>query len=101
MSTFILQLHTDSGVKYSVREIIGKDGTSYGTGVYLDSTLLSGLTEDERVSMVKEYIKELGGKTFTAYDNTNAIDILIAEHGKYFTNRRGKERESIRICNTG
>lgn len=78
-------------VKKQVKRIVGESGTDYGIGVYLDSTLLSDLTEDERVGMVKEYIKELGGSAFTAYDNNqNAVDVHIVESNRKFKNKSGK-----------
>lgn len=83
----------DGGVRYSLGEIIDATGNSYGVGVHLDSTLLDNLTEKERVGMVKEYVKELGGKPFTAYDpNGNAVDITIAKPGAKFKNKSGKFR---------
>lgn len=76
--------------KMSVREI-ERDGINYGIGVYLDSTLLENLTDKERVQMVKERVKELGGQSFTAYDDSgNAVSIKIAEAGERFQNWRGK-----------
>lgn len=81
-----------SKVKFSVREITGHSGKNYGIGVYLDSTLLDGLSEDERVDMVKEYVKELGGSVFTAYDNDGgAVDVHIVEWGKKFKNKSGNK----------
>lgn len=42
--------------------------------------------------MVKEYVKELGGEVFTAYDgNGNAADITIAKSNKRFKNQYGKK----------
>lgn len=77
--------------KASIKEIVGDSGTKYGIGVYLDSTLLTGLTDDERVEMVKEYIKELGGTIFTAYDNdNNAVSVLLAEPSRKFKNKSGR-----------
>ena len=80
----------DGGVKYSIGNIVGASGKTYGVGVHLDSTLLSNLTEDERVDMVKEYVKELGGSVFTAYDNNNAIEVHLVKWGKKFKNKGGK-----------
>ncbi len=81
----------DGGVKYSIGNIVGASGKTYGVGVRLDSTLLSNLTEDERIDMVKEYVKELGGSVFTAYDNNgNAVDIHIVESSKKFKNKSGR-----------
>lgn len=82
---------TNQETKYSLGEIVGESGTNYGIGVYLDSTLLTDLTEDERVQMVKEYVKELGGKVFTAYDgDNNAVDVHIVESNRKFKNKSGK-----------
>ncbi len=79
------------GEQFSVRSIVGQSGTNYGIGVYLDSTLLEGLSEDERVEMVKERIKELGGQAFTAYDGAgNAVQIRIAQPSQRFRNANGK-----------
>ena len=82
----------DGGTKYSISEVVDENGKSYGIGVHLDSTLLEGLTPDERVEMVKEYVKELGGEAFTAYDpNGIAVDITIAESNARFKNHNGKK----------
>jgi len=82
----------NNNVKFSISDhIIGASGKDYGKGVYLDSTLLEGLTEKEQKQMVKERIKELGGNDFTAYDkNNNPVQIKIAPKGQKFTNRKGK-----------
>ena len=81
----------DGDARYSIREIVDQNQKSYGIGVHLDSTLLDNLTPAERVGMVKEYVKELGGESFTAYDQTgSAVDITIAKHGDKFVNRNGK-----------
>ena len=83
---------SNSKIKHSVRRIVGDSGTDYGVGVYLDSNLLTDLTEDERVEMVKEYVKELAGSVFTAYDsNRNAVDVHIAEASQKFKNKSGKK----------
>ena len=82
------------GVKdqFSIREIKGEDGTDYGKGVYLDSTLLEGLTDAERKEMMRERVKELGGQTITTYDpNGKAVDIRIAAPGEKFRNRNGRK----------
>ena len=82
------------GVKdqFSIREIKGEDGTDYGKGVYLDSTLLEGLTDAERKEMMRERVKELGGQTITAYDpNGEAVDIRIAAPSEKFRNRNGRK----------
>ena len=81
----------EGGKRYSLREIVGPSGVSYGIGVYLDSTFLENLSEDERVALVKEYIKEVGGSTFTAFDNNNkAVDILLVDSKRKFKNKNGK-----------
>ena len=81
----------EGNANFSLEEIVGDDGKSYGIGVVLDSTLLDNLTPEERVTMVKEYVKELGGNTFTAFDgNGKSVDIRIAEAGERFRNRIGK-----------
>lgn len=82
------------GVKdqFSIREIKGEDGRNYGNGVYLDSTLLEGLTDAERTEMMRERVKELGGQTITAYDpNGEAVDIRIATPNEYFRNKNGRK----------
>lgn len=81
---------TDGGVKYSIGNITSTDGKDYGVGVYLDSTLLENLNENERKQMVREYIKEIGGKSFTAYDGRNKVEIKIARPNQYFKNKNGK-----------
>ena len=79
--------------QYSEREIIGESGTNYGMGVYLDDNLLTGLTDSERIDMVKEYVKELGGNYFTAYDNNGkSVSIHIAEHHQKFKNSNGNKK---------
>ena len=79
-------------IRHSVKKIVDENGNDYGMGVNLDSTLLSDLTESERIEMVKEYVKELGGKSFTAFDsNHNAIDIHIAEPKAKYRNKNGKK----------
>lgn len=82
------------GVKdqFSIREIKGEDGRNYGKGVYLDSTLLEGLTDAERKEMMRERVKESGGQTITAYDpNGEAVDIRIAAPSEKFRNRNGRK----------
>ena len=82
------------GVKdqFSIREIKGEDGTDYGKGVYLDSTLLEGMTDAERTEMMRERVKELGGQTITTYDpNGEAVDIRIATPNEYFRNKNGRK----------
>ncbi len=82
----------EGDVQFSIREIKGEDGTDYGKGVYLDSTLLEGLTDAERKEMMRERVKELGGQTITAYDpNGEAVDIRIAAPSEKFRNRNGRK----------
>ena len=79
---------------FSIANIVGDDGTDYGIGVVLDSTLLDNLTPDERKEMVKERVKELGGSVITAYDNNgNEVKITIAKPGSSFKNQNGKRRK--------
>lgn len=81
------------GQKFSIDKIIGSDQEDYGIGVHLDSTLLENLTPKERIEMVKERVKELGGEVFTAYDSAgDAIDISIAKPAERFKNRNGKNK---------
>ncbi len=83
--------NTGEGVELSISEIIGKSGKNYGIGVILDSTLLSNLTDSERIKMIKEYIKKLGGTQFSAFDKKgNKILIKIAESNKKIKNKKGK-----------
>ena len=80
-----------SDTKLSIAEIVDENQKSYGTGVHLDSTLLDNLSPEERVGMVKEYVKELGGESFTAYDpNGNSVEVRIAEAREKFKNKSGK-----------
>ena len=83
----------EDGKSYSISEITDESGKSYGRGVHLDSALLENLTNSERVQMVKERVKELGGQHFTAYDNSgNEVDIQIAKPNIRFKNRAGKSK---------
>jgi hypothetical protein len=82
---------TTAETKLSLSEIIDENQKSYGIGVHLDSTLLDNLSAEERVGMVKEYVKELGGESFTAYDpNGNSVNVTIAETKRKFKNKSGK-----------
>jgi hypothetical protein len=82
---------TVAETKRSLSEIIDENQKSYGIGVHLDSTLLDNLSAEERVGMVKEYVKELGGESFTAYDpNGNSVNVTIAETKRKFKNKSGK-----------
>ena len=77
--------------QYQVRQIFGDSGTEYGIGVYLDSTLLSNLTDSQRVEMVKEYIRDIGGQSFVAYDNSGSkVSVRVAKSSEKFVNERGK-----------
>ena len=88
--TYGEKAHTNAGVKYSLSEIVAEDGTSYGIGVKLDSTLLDNLDPKDRVSLIKEYVRELQGKVFTAFDEDGEpVDISIAEGNKRFRNSKG------------
>ena len=85
------QRRTGPPERYSIGEITDKAGNNYGRGVHLDSTLLENLSDSERVQMVKERVKELGGQHFTAYDgNGNEVDIQIAKPGARFVHKSGK-----------
>ena len=78
-------------VQKSKKEIIGESGKSYGIGVYLDSTVLNGLSDDERITKVKEHLKNLGGSSFVAYDNNGKqVDVHIAEAKERFVNENGQ-----------
>ena len=78
-------------VKFSMRQnITGDSGKVYGDGVYLDSNLLDGLSDKERVQMVKARIAELGGQTFTAYDGNTPVEIKIENSRKKFENKSGR-----------
>ena len=91
----------DGGESYSIGEIVGEDQKNYGIGVHLDSTLLENLTPKERIEMVKERVKELGGEAFTAYDGAgNAVDISIAKPEERFKNRNGKTKPVIKDLTT-
>ncbi len=78
-------------VKFSMRQnITGDSGKVYGDGVYLDSNLLDGLSDKERVQMVKARIAELGGQTFTAYDGNTPVEIKIENSRKRFKNKNDR-----------
>ena len=80
-------------VLYSIRRIVGDSGTDYGEGVYLDSQLLTNLTDAERIEMVKLYVHSIGGSVFTAFDsNHNPVDVHIAESNNKFKNKSGKKK---------
>lgn len=78
-------------IRFSMRQnITGDSGKVYGDGVYLDSNLLDGLSDEERVQMVKARIAELGGQTFTAYDGDTPVEIKIENSQKRFKNKNGR-----------
>lgn len=87
----------DEDIRYSDREIVGESGKSYGMGVYLDSSLLTGLNEDERKQMVKLFVTtELAGNHFTAYDSSNnAIDVMIAGKNASIVNKSKRKVQVI------
>ena len=79
--------------QFSIGNIVGSNQTNYGQGVYLDSTRLDGLSQDDRVKTMKGIIKQMGGQTFQAYDpKGNAVPISIAKHNERFINQNGKKR---------
>ena len=81
---------SNNDIRYSLSEIVAEDGTSYGIGVKLDSTLLDNLEPKDRISLIKEYVRELQGKVFTAFDEDGEpVDISIAEGNKRFRNSKG------------
>ena len=84
----------------SLREIVGEDGTNYGVGVYLDSQKLAILSEEKRESEVIKHIKNLGGHTFSAFDNDgNEIKIKIAPNTRYETEKGSRERANRHLTN--
>ena len=90
----------DGDVQYSLREIVGIDGTNYGVGVYLDSQKLDGLSEEERVEKVREHIKKLGGHPFSAFDNDgNEVKIKVAPKTKYMNEKGKRERANRHLTN--
>ena len=91
---------SDPDIRYSLREIVGEDGTNYGVGVYLDSQKLDGLSDKERIDKVREHIEKLGGHTFSAFDNDgNEVKIKVAPKTKYL-NEKGKwERANRHLTN--
>ena len=80
-------------------------GKLYGTGVILDSAFLDNLNDKERIELVKEYVLELGGQTFTAFDNNGKeIDVTIATKQKRYVNKSGKRvspNKDLRTKNIG
>ena len=88
--------HMD-GVKYSISEIVGDSGKNYGIGVYLDSDLLTGLTDAERKQMVKlKVVEELAGNSFVAYDNDQPVEINLAAKNDKITKNNGKKKPVLK-----
>ena len=78
------------GVQYSIEQIVGDSGKNYGVGVILDSTLLDGLTESERIEMVKLYIQSVEGQSFIAYDSSKApVEVKVEKTSNKFRNSKG------------
>lgn len=83
---------SDNSMKFSRRDIVGTSGTNYGTGVYLDSTKLDGLSDSERINTVKDFVNSLGGQTLPAYDsNGNKVEFKIAKKTDKFVNKNYKK----------
>lgn len=81
----------NGGQQNMITGITGASGKYYGVGVLLDSTLLDGLTETERVEMVAAYIDSVQGKTFPAYNaNGDRVDIRVAKNNEKFRRTDGK-----------
>ena len=67
----------EGDVQFSIREIKGEDGTDYGKGVYLDSTLLEGLTDaeiEERAVLRQEYLNAVMSNARAVLENTYIVD---------------------------
>ena len=78
------------GLKFSIGNIVGKSGTEYGEGVHLDSVALDGLSEIERISTVKSYIKSLSGQVFSAVSpDGKQTQIIIAPSDKKYRKENG------------
>ncbi len=88
--------HTD-GVQASIKTIVGPSGKNYGTGVFLDSTLLENLSDADRRGMIKESITtELAGQHFIAYDdNGDAVDIRLATNSEKIRKAGGKKYQVL------
>ena len=85
------------GTKYTISEIVGDSGKSYGIGVKLDSTLLENLTESERKQMVKaRVVEELAGNSFVAYDGETPVEISLVEKNEKITNANGKKKQVLK-----
>ncbi len=87
----------EGGVKMSVREIIDETGKNYGIGVYLDSDLLTGLSEEESKQMVKlRVVEELAGKTFLAYDGSTPVQISVARENEKIRSSTGRSKSVLK-----
>ncbi len=86
-------IQTDGGAgRFSIERIIGENGTDYGIGVYLDSNLLEGLTNEERVEMIRLRLNELSETPIIAYDqNGNETLVHIAKSSEKFRNSKGRK----------
>ncbi len=86
----------DGGVRYSISEIVDKNGNSYGIGVQLDSDLLTGLDDAERKQMVKLYVvEELAGQTILTYDGDTPAEISFAQKNEKFRNEAGQKKRVL------
>lgn len=84
-------------VRYSVKNIVGDSGRQYGIGVYLDSDLLTGLSDAERKRMVRlRVIDELSGNSFIAYDNGNPVEISIARKNDRIKSNGGNKKPVLK-----
>ncbi len=78
--------------QYSVAQVVGDSGKNYGIGVKLDSDLLTGLSDAERIQMVKLWVvEELAGKSFVAYDGNTPVEISIVNNNEKIINENGKK----------
>ena len=77
--------------RFSIQRIVGQNG-DYGIGVYLDSNILTGKSESERVIAVKNYVKSIGGREFIAYDNKdNPVPVIVAKYTQKYVNKNGSK----------
>ncbi len=85
-------------VRESITQVVGGSGTNYGVGVYLDTTLFDGLSEDESRAMLREFVTtELQGRNFLAYDGQkNAVDIMVARKNEKIRTRSGEKKQVIK-----
>ncbi len=83
--------------KFSVRNVVGASGKNYGIGVYLDSELLEGLTENEQKEILKEFVRtELAGQTLAGYDpQGQLVEISIAKKGEKYNPQNAKRRDVL------